>query len=329
MSTFSRLLRAGLLMPAALGLVSLAQAPAHAQANYPNQGIRFIVPFAAGGLPDTVARIVAQGLQERIKQSVVVENRAGGGGSVGANALTAAPADGYQFIVTDNSFLSINPFMYKSLAYNPKDFVTVARLAQAPLFLAVHPKLPVKSMKEFIDYAKANPGRINYGSSGVGSTHHLSMEAIKAQLKLDMAHVPFKGTGQSVPALLGGHVDVLFSAYPSLSGAVGGKQVTLIATNSLKRYTQAPDIPAVSEFIPNFDFAPMIGIFAKAGTPDAIMERIAKEAIEVTKDPAVIKRFTAAGIEAAGVGPAEFRKALDGEIARVQATVKAANIQPQ
>ncbi len=184
-------------------------------------------------------------------------------------------------------------------------------------------------MKEFIDYAKANPGKINYGSSGVGSTHHLSMEAIKAQLKLDMAHVPFKGTGQSVPALLGGHVEILFSAYPSLASAVGGNKVTILATNGAKRSPQAPDVPAISEFIPGFNFAPMIGIFGRAGTPDAIVQRIANEAMVVVKEPDVIKRFTAAGIESDGAGPAEFRKALDGEIARVQATVKAAGITPQ
>jgi tripartite-type tricarboxylate transporter receptor subunit TctC len=314
---------------AALALGLLASGEARAQANYPNQTIRLIVPFAAGGLPDTVARIVAQSLQEKVKQSVVVENRPGGGGSVGALALAGAPADGYQFIVTDNSFLSINPSMYKSLTYNPKDFITVARLATAPLFLAAHPKLPVKTMKEFIAYAKANPGKINYGSSGVGSTHHLSMEAIKAQLKLDMAHVPFKGTGQSVPALLGGHVEILFSAYPSLASAVTGNKVAILATNSLKRSPQAPDVPAISEFIPGFNFAPMIGIFGRAGTPDAIVQRIAKEAMAVVKEPDVIKRFNAAGIESDGAGPADFRKALEDETARVQATVKAAGITPQ
>lgn len=332
MLKLGRILRAAALAPMALSLgvfsSTLAQAQNQAQ-NYPSQPIRIIVPFAAGGLPDTVARIVGHNLQERIKQSVVVENRPGGGGSVGASTLAGAPADGYTFIITDNSWLSINPFMMKQLAYNPKDFRTVALLARAPLFLAAHPSVPVKSMKELIAYAQKNPGKINYGSSGLGSTHHLSMEALKAQLKLDMSHVPFKGTGQSVPALLGGHVDILFSALPSLLGAVKNNQVTLLATNSLARYNQAPDVPALSEFMPGFDFAPMIGVFARADMPDVLVDRIAKEFVAVTKDPTVIKRFTAAGIDADGAGPAEFSKALQGEIDRVSATVKAANIQPQ
>jgi tripartite-type tricarboxylate transporter receptor subunit TctC len=203
------------------------------------------------------------------------------------------------------------------------------QLAQAPLFLAVHPKLPVSTMKEFIDYARANPGKINYGSSGLGSTHHLSMEAIKASLKLDMSHVPFRGTGQSVPALLGGHVDVLFSAYPSLAGAVEGKQVKLLATNGAKRSPQAPDIPAVAEFIPGFDFAPVIGVFARTGTPKAIIDKIAAEAIAVTKMPEIVQQLAKVGVEPAGAGPEAYAKGLKEESDRVAATVKAAGIEPQ
>jgi tripartite-type tricarboxylate transporter receptor subunit TctC len=312
-----------------LALLSPIAVPTWAQDKYPSQAIKLIVPFSAGGLPDTVARIVAPGLQERLKQPIVVENRPGSGGSVAALALMAAPADGYQLIVTDNSFLSINPFIYKQLSYQPHDFMTVALLAHAPLFLAVHPKLPVKTMQAFIDYARANPGKINYGSSGIGTAHHLSMEAIKAQLTLDMSHVPFRGTGQSVPALLGGHVDALFSAYPSLSGALESKQVTLIAANSARRSPQVPDVPAVSEFIPGFDFASRIGIFARAGTPDAIVRRIAEQAIAVTKESDAAQHLMVVGAEPAGAGPAEFNEVLQDEIARVAATVKAAGIEPQ
>jgi tripartite-type tricarboxylate transporter receptor subunit TctC len=170
--------------------------------DYPSQTLKLIVPFAAGGLPDTVARIVATSLQTRLKQTVAVENRPGSGGGAAAVAIASAPPDGYQLIVTDNSFLSTNPYLYRQLPYSLKEFITVAQVANAPLFLALHPKVPAKTMKEFIDYARSNPGKIDYGSSGVGTMHHLSMEAIKAHFKLDMAHVPFRGTGQSVPACL-------------------------------------------------------------------------------------------------------------------------------
>lgn len=302
---------------------------AHAQNDYPNRTIRLIVPYAAGGLPDTVARIVGASLQERIKQVVVIENRPGSGGGIAAINLIASPPDGYQFIVNDNAFLSINPFIYKQLPYDPADFIPVAQVAYAPLFLAVHPRLPVKTMSEFVAYAKANPRKINYGSSGIGTPHHLSMEAIKAHFHLEMTHVPYRGSGQSVPALLGGHVEVLFSAYPSLSGSVENGKVILLANNGARRSPDAPDVPAIAEFIPGFDFASRIGVFARRGTPDPIVQRIARELIAVTKEASTISRFEPVGIEAAGSGPADFHKVLNAEIERVAATVKAAGIEPE
>jgi tripartite-type tricarboxylate transporter receptor subunit TctC len=321
------------LRPALLAIAAaftLAAAPASAQGTFPNQAVKFVVPFSAGGLPDTVARIVGQKLQERLGQNVVIENRGGAGGNVAATAILATPADGYTLLVTDGSMFTINPKLMKQLTYDPnKDFVPVVQLARGPLFLAAHPKLPVSTFKEFIDYARANPGKINYGSSGLGTTHHLTMEAVKAALKLDLAHVPFKGTGQSVPALLGGHVEVAFSAYPSLAGAVQGGKVKLLATNGLKRSADAPDVPAISETIPNFDFAPVIGIFAKAGTPQAAVDKIATEAMAVLKMPEVVAQLAKVGVEPAGAGPADYAKGLKEEADRVAATVKAANIQPQ
>ena len=315
---------------ASIAVCALSAMPAQAQAQFPNQSEKFVVPFSPGGLPDTVARIVGQKLQERLGQSVVIENRPGAGGNVAATALLSIPADGYTLMVTDGSMFTINPKLMKQLTYDAdKDFVPVVQLARGPLFLAAHPKLPVSTFKEFIDYARANPGKINYGSSGLGTTHHLTMEAVKAELKLDMAHVPFKGTGQSVPALLGGHVEVAFSAYPSLAGAVQGDKVKLLATNGLKRSADAPNIPAISEFIPGFDFAPVIGIFARAGTPQAAIDKVAAEAMAVVKMPEVVAQLAKVGVEPAGAGPADYAKGLKAEADRVAATVKAANIQPQ
>lgn len=297
---------------------------------YPTQPIRLLVPYAAGGLPDTVARIVAQGLTERLGQPVIVENRPGGNGSVAASALASAPADGYTFLVTDGSMLSINPLLFKTVSYDPrKDFVPVALLGRAPLFLASHPSLPVNSLKEFVDYVRANPGKVNYGSSGVGSTHHLSMEALKSALKLDLAHIPYRGTGQSVPALLGGHVQVLFSAYPSLVGAVEANKLKLLATNGSQRSAQAPDVPPIADVVPGFDFAVMVGMLAKAGTPPAIVERIAVESVAAVKTPEALKQYAAAGIEQATAMPAEFQKEIGNEIDRVSAAVKAAGIRAE
>jgi len=307
----------------------LTTSAAQAQAPYPNQSIKFLVQAAAGGLPDTVARIVARRLQEQLGQSVVVENRPGANGGVAAATLTTAPADGYTFMVTDGSVISINPVLYNRLPYNPEDLMPVALLARAPLFLAAHPKVPVRTMAEFIVYAKANPGKLNYGSSGVGSTHHLTMEAVKAALKLQMTHVPFKGTGESVPALLGGHVDVAFSAYPSLSGAIETKRVTLLANNAAQRSAQAPDIPPVADYVPGFDFAPIIGLLARSGTPEAIIRQVAAEAVALVKEPDIIRQFAVAGIEPVGAGPEDYGRALKDEVARVADVVKVAGITPQ
>ena len=268
---------------AATTLGTLSIGPARAQAAYPTQGIKFIIPAGAGGLPDTVSRILGRRLQERIGQPVVTENKPGGNGSVSVAALMSSPPDGTAFIIQDGSIYAINPQIYAKMNYSISDLTPTVMIAQAPLFLAVHQKVPVKSMKEFIDYVKANPGKLNYGSSGVGSTHHLSMESLKASLGLNMTHVPFKGTSESVPALLGGHVDVAFSAYPSLSGAVGTKNITLLATNGAKRSAMAPDVPAIAEFIPGFAFAPIIGIYARTGTPPAILQKIASEVAATVK----------------------------------------------
>lgn len=310
------------LITAALG----CSAPAQSQGSYPSQPIRFIVPYAAGGLPDSVARIVAQRLGDRLGQSIVVENRPGGNGSVAANTLTAAPPDGYTFMVTDGSVLTVNPLLFKTNYDAKTDFEPVALLARAPLFLASHPSLPVRSLKELIDYVRANPGKVNYGSSGVGSTHHLSMEAMKAALKLEMTHVPFRGTGQSVPALLGGHVQVLFSAYPSLVGAVAEKKINLIATNGAQRSPQAPDVPAIADVIPGFDFSVMVGILARRGTPAAIIEKVATESVAVAGSPDVAKQYAAVGIEQSAAGAAEFRRLLQEEMDRVNSVVQTAGI---
>ncbi|RZJ20510.1 MAG: tripartite tricarboxylate transporter substrate binding protein, partial [Haliea sp.] len=212
-------------------LVALPMA-AQAQGAYPNKPIKFVVPYSPGGLPDTVARIFAQRLGDRIGQSVVVDNKPGANGVVAAQTLATSPKDGYTFLVTDGSMFSINPAIYKNLGYDYKrDFMPVSLAARAPLYLAVHPSVPANNLQEFVALAKSKPGVLNYGSSGIGSTHHLTMEAMKSALGIDLTHVPFKGSGQSVPALIGGQVEVLFSALPSLSGFVKNNQVRLIATN--------------------------------------------------------------------------------------------------
>lgn len=303
---------------------------ASAQGAYPNKSIRFIVPYSPGGFPDTVARVYAQRLGDRVGQSVVVDNRPGANGVVAAQALASAPKDGYTFLVTDGSMFSINPAIYKSLGYDYKrDFMPVSLAARAPLYLAVNPKVPVNNFQELVALARAKPGTLNYGSSGIGSTHHLTMEALKVALGLQITHVPFKGTGQSVPALIGGQVEILWSALPSLAGFVKTGQVKLVANNASQRSQQEPNVPTIAEVLPGFDFAPIVGVLAASGTPASVIERISTEMALIAKMPEVIQTFNNAGVDPIGSGPAEYNKAILGENERLAKAIAAANIKSE
>jgi tripartite-type tricarboxylate transporter receptor subunit TctC len=300
--------------------------PSTAQTQAPRQPIKFIVPYPAGGLPDTIARVVGRRLQERLGSPVVIENRAGANGGIAVTALINSPADGQTFLVSDGAILSTNPQVYRKLSYDTKKLAPVAFLAQAPLFLGIHQKVPVSTIKEFIQYVKARPGQLNYGSSGVGSIHHISMEGFKSALQLKISHVPFKGTGESVPALLGGQVDTLFSAYPSLSGAAGTNLVKLLASNGADRSSLVSDLPAISELVPGFDFAPIVGIYARMGTSAAVIQKIGVETTVIVQEADVIKQLAIVGVEPRGGGPEEFDRALKGQTERIAEVVKSAEI---
>ncbi len=315
---------------ATLGLLLLPCSNAFAQGVYPNKPIRFVVPNPAGGLPDTVARILGQKLGERLGQQIIVDNRPGANGVVAAQNIFASPADGYTFLVTDSSMFTVNPSLYANLAYDAKkDFVPVSLIANAPLYLAVHPGVAANTLQEFIALAKARPGELSYGSSGVGSTHHLTMESLKNAVGIDVVHVPFKGSGQSVPALIGGQTSAVVSALPSLSGFVKTGQVKLLAVNSLRRSPQAPNVPAISETVPGFDFAPSIGVLAAAGTPPAIIQRISSEIAALVKQPEVIESMNKMGIDPVGGSPEQYAALLKEDGERSARAIKAAGIKAE
>jgi tripartite-type tricarboxylate transporter receptor subunit TctC len=310
---------------AALALPTSAVAQA-----YPSKPIHFVVPYSPGGLPDSVARVVGQRLQQNLGQPVIIDNKPGGNGAVAAASFKTAPPDGYTLLVTDGSMLTINPLTTKKLNYSPeKDFQPVALIATSPLFLAVHSNVKANNLDELVALAKAKPGALNYGSSGNGSTHHLTMEAMKAGLGIDMTHIPYKGSGASVPALVGEQVDMVFAAYPSLATFAKQGQVRLLATNSLKRSSLAPNVPAISEKVPGFDFAVIVAVLAPTGTPPEAIQRISDEVAKVAKDPGVIEKMKVAGVEMVGGGPQQLKEALDGERKRMAAAAKQANIQPE
>ncbi len=297
---------------------------------YPSQQIRFIVPYSPGGLPDTVARVVSKKLSERIGQSVVVDNRPGANGVVAAQAVMSSPADGHTLLLTDDSMMTINPLLYKNIAYDAKkDFLPVSLIATAPLFLAVHPSVAANTFQELIALIKSKPGEFAYGSSGIGSTHHLCSEAMKAALGLDIRHIPYKGTGQSVPAVVGNQVAMVFSAFPSLTGFVKGGQVKLLVVNTAKRSVFAPNVTALGELIPGFDFAPNIGIFAPAKTPGAVIVKISEEVAKLVKEADTIQTFNTAGIEPIGGGPADYVRVLEREAERDARAIKTAGLKAE
>lgn len=301
---------------------------AHAQATYPARTVKFIVPYAPGGLPDTVARLVAQKLTERLGQNVVIENKPGGNGVVAYQALLQSnPSDGHAFIVSDGSMLSITPLVNKAVPYKVgKDILPVSLIARSPLFVVAHPKTGVSTFKQFVDLVRSKPGEFAYGSSGIGSTHHLTMEAIKASLNLDVRHVPYRGSGQSTPALIGGQVEFSVAALPSMAGFVANGQAKVLASNAATRSSQAPDIPAVAETIPGFDFSVIVGVMAAAGTPQVAINRISAEIAEVVKQPDVIKVWQKAAIDPVGAGPEGYGKEIARENAAMARAAAAAKL---
>lgn len=302
-----------------------------AQATWPSKPVRFIVPYAPGGLPDSVARVVAQRLTERLGQNVVVENKPGGNGVVAWQALQqSTPSDGHAFIVSDGSMLSITPLINKTMPYRSGvDILPVSLIARSPLFVVAHPKTGVNSFQEFVALARSKPGEFAYGSSGIGSTHHLTMEALKAALNLDIRHVPYRGSGQSTPALIGGQVEFSVAALPSMAGFVKNGQARVLASNAATRSAQAPEIPTVAETIPGFDFAVVIGAMAAAGTPPAAIERLSREIAEVVKHPEVLRVFQAQAIDAIGAGPAEYGRVIERENEAMARAARVANLKAE
>lgn len=296
--------------------------------SYPSRPVKLVAANPPGGLTDTVSRMLAPRLQEALGQAVVVDNKPGANGGVAAASLASSAPDGYAFVVADGSMLTVNPLISSKLSYDPKtDFVPVSLIGQAPLFLVVSPRLKVNTLDELIALARSRPGALNYGSSGIGSTHHLTMEALKGSLNLFITHIPFRGSAASVPALLAGEVDMVFSAYPSIAGFVKSGQVKLLAVNSSKRWSQEPSVPAIAEKIAGFDFAPNIIMLAKTGTPVEAITRLSTEIARLAKHADVIESMRIAGVNVIGGGPNDLAAALQRETEQMIVVARQAKLQ--
>jgi tripartite-type tricarboxylate transporter receptor subunit TctC len=311
----------------ALSVLALV-GPSQAQDKWPERQVNIIVPFTAGGTTDMFARILAQKLQEKHGTPFVVENRAGAGGNIGAAAVAKAPKDGYTLLLGTVSTHAINPFIYKSTGSDAeKDFQPVSLIARLPNLLVVNPKIPAKTVTEVVDYVKKNPGKLNYGSSGAGTSTHLASELFQMMTGTKMSHVPYRSSGDVMNNLMGGHIDLAFDnmtlAWPQAqSGAIRA-----IAVTSKERSPTAPDVPAVAETLSGFEATSWHGLFAPAGTPRPIVDTLAAEVKRIFEAPDQQTKLKEIGAVTSPMTPEEFTQFIAAERRKWQEVVKAAGLE--
>ena len=297
---------------------------------YPAKPVRLIVPFAPAGSTDVTARIVAQKLTEGWKQQVIVENRAGAGGNIGADAVAKASPDGYTLLLATTGVMSINHRLYRNLSFDAlRDFAPVTQIGALPLILIVHPSLPARSVKDLVAIARARPGELSYASSGVGSATHMTTELFRMLARVDIVHVPYKGSGQAMADLIGGQVGVAFDQITSSLPQVEAGKLRALAVTSAKRFASVPNLPTVAEAgVPGYESVSWNGIAAPAGTPREIVVRVQEQVARAIQAPDVKERFFKDGIEGIGSTPDQFAQHIRSERAKWEKVVDAAGIKP-
>jgi len=297
--------------------------------NYPNHQIKIISPFATGGIADGFSRIIAQGLSESFGQPVIVENKTGGGGNIGADFVAKSPADGYTLIMGSIGTHAVNPFLVKNMPYDPlKDFVPVVFVLDAEGLLAVNPSLPVKNVSELITYLKANPGKVSYGSGGIGTASHLAGELFVMTTKVDMVHIPYKGNALAITDLIGGQTQVMFATMPTILPYVKSDKLRGLALTGAGRDPSMPDLPSISETLPGFDVKNWIGLFAPAGTPPVVVKKLHAEVSKIMQQPSVQKKLESEGAKYYAMSPEAFGSFQKKEAVRWGKIIKSAGIQP-
>jgi tripartite-type tricarboxylate transporter receptor subunit TctC len=294
--------------------------------DWPQKPVRIVVPFAAGGNTDTIARIVAERLAAVFGQQFVVENRVGAGGAIAAEFVAKAPPDGYTLFVAAVSQIAIVPYIQK-VQYDPvKDFAPISNIGTNPFVLGIHVSLPVKNLAEFVDYARANPGRLNFASGGNGSIGHLSGALFAARAGLEMTHVPYRGGAPAVADLVAGQVHMYFGNASELIQHSRGGKIRLLGVSSERRAPQLPDVPAIAETYPGFRTLTWNALFAPAGTPKPVIERIAAEVQKAVRDPAIAERLVKIGVDPLGSTPAELAATVQADTAQWREVIRTANI---
>jgi tripartite-type tricarboxylate transporter receptor subunit TctC len=297
---------------------------------WPNKPVRVVVPFTAGSATDILARTVGQKLGEMWGQQVVVDNRAGAGGTIGAGMVAKAPADGYTLMV-HSAAQAVNPFIYPSLPYDTlKDFVQVAPLAGQPNVLVTAPATGYKTVSELVADAKKKPGALNFGSAGIGSGTHINGEKFKLAAAIDVAHVPYKGTPEALTDTMAGRIAYFFSPISAALPLVRDGRLVAVGVSSAKRASTLPNVPTIAESgLPGFDYNLWVAVFAPAGTPADIVEKINRDINQVLREPEIKERMSALGAEAMSMTPAEFDRFMRSEMDDAARVVKAAGIKVQ
>jgi tripartite-type tricarboxylate transporter receptor subunit TctC len=328
MASSQRLLHSALCAIAiALGLVPTATL---GQSEWPSKPVKIIVPYTPGGFTDVVARIVANRLSERLKQPITIDNKPGANGIIGVDAAAKSPPDGYTFVVVIAAF-SANPTLYAKLPYDTrKDLMPVSLITIAPLIAAVANEMPVKNVKELVEYAKANPGKISFASSGNGAAAHLTTELFKSMTNVNMVHVPYKGAAPALQDLMGGQIHLFFDAASGLIPAGKAGKIRLIGVASEQRLPAVPDLPTfIEQGFAGFTGSTYAGILAPAGTPVAIVNRMSAEIAAIVRMPEVVKSFDEMGIIPVGDKPEEFGAFIDAEIAKWGKVIREAGIKAE
>ena len=306
-----------------VGFACLALGGAVSGQTYPAKPIRVVVPYPPGGAADLTARLVGQKMQEAMKQNVLVDNRPGAGGVIGADLVAKAAPDGYTVLIAVPAEMAILPHLQKMPYDVPRDFAPVSLAAVTPLILVVHPSLPVTSVKELVAFVKARPGQLSYASAGSGGVQHLAGELLKITMKLDLVHVPYKGAGPVMPDLIGGHVPMFFSGMPPSMPHVKAGKLRALAVTTTRRSPAAPDVPTMAEAgVPGFDISNWFAYFVPAGTPAAVIARLNSEVNRGLAQRDVTEKLANVGAEVVGTSPEELARFVRAETDKYARLVK-------
>ena len=313
------------------GLFAIAVSSAAQAQSYPDRPIRLIAPFPAGGLADVLARAVGDEMSKSLGQPVIVENRAGAGGNTGADAVAKAAPDGYTLLMSSAGILTANPFLYAQMPFNVETaFIPISNVAEMSMILVVHPKVEAKTLKEFVALAKAQPGKLNFGSPGIGTTGHLGLAMFMHAADVKITHVPYRGAAPAVTDLIAGQIDGVVDNPPTVIAHIQSGKLRPLAVAASKRLALFPDVPTAAEGgVANYEASSWFGIAAPAGTPPAIVARLYQAIAAAVRTPAMQERFAQSGASLVGDTPEHFAQQIRDERVKWGTIIKAANIAPQ